>query len=266
MSNETSRRTVRRWVPLGNSLVRLRAMSIYVGAGPGVRRLVEYCVVLTLALACGKKDAGSDSTAVTRGSGGPARDSSAPASHRRTVLIVGTSLTAGLGLDPEQAYPALLQRKADSAGLGVEVVNAGLSGETSAGALRRIEWLLNGPVDVLVLETGANDGLRGLPIEGTRANIKAILERVKARKPGARLALVQMEAPPNLGERYTSEFRAMFPEVARETGAVLLPFLLEGVAGVDRMNQEDGIHPNVEGEKVVAGNVWRGLVGVLEGK
>ena len=134
---------------------------------------------------------------------------------RKTVLIVGTSLTAGLGLDPEEAYPALMQRKADSLGLHVEIVNAGLSGETSAGALRRMDWLLRGPADVVVIETGANDGLRGLDVDSTRANLRAIVAKVKAARPAARILLAQMEAPPNLGAKYTSAFHAMYQDVAR---------------------------------------------------
>jgi acyl-CoA thioesterase-1 len=182
---------------------------------------------------------------------------------RQTVLFLGTSLTAGLGLDPGDAYPSLLQRKADSAGLSTEMVNAGLSGESSAGALRRVDWLLRGPADVVVIETGANDGLRGYNVDSTRANLERIIAKVKKARPAARILLVQMEAPPNLGPRYTSRFRAMFPEVARSTGVTLLPFLLEGVAGHAELNQADGIHPNVAGERIVAETVWRALRPVL---
>lgn len=181
------------------------------------------------------------------------------ADTRPTVLIVGTSLTAGLGLDPEDAYPALLQRMADSAGYRVDVVAAGVSGETSAGALRRIDWLLRGAAQVIVIETGANDGLRGLDVDSSRANLREIVRRARAAKPGAQLFLVQMEAPPNLGQRYTTAFRAMFPEVARDAGVALIPFLLDGVAGVEDMNQADGIHPNTLGSERVAANVWRSL-------
>ena len=177
--------------------------------------------------------------------------------------MVGTSLTAGLGLDPEEAYPALLQRKADSLGLEFDIVNAGLSGETSAGALRRMDWLLRGPADVVVIETGANDGLRGLNVDSTRANIVAIIGKVKAAHPSARILLAQMEAPPNLGAKYTAAFRAMYQDVAKEQGVGLMPFLLEGVAGVTRLNQGDGIHPNEEGEMIVASNVWAALEPVL---
>jgi acyl-CoA thioesterase-1 len=182
---------------------------------------------------------------------------------RRTVLMVGTSLTAGLGLEPDDAYPALLQRKADSVGLHVDFVNAGLSGETSAGALRRIDWLLRGPADVVVIESGANDGLRGLNVDSTRANLRAIIGKVKAARPRARILLAQMEAPPNLGAKYTAAFSAMYQDVAKEEGIALMPFLLQGVAGVTRLNQGDGIHPNEEGEQIVASNVWSALEPVL---
>ena len=177
--------------------------------------------------------------------------------------MVGTSLTAGLGLEPDDAYPALLQRKADSVGLHVDFVNAGLSGETSAGALRRIDWLLRGPADVVVIESGANDGLRGLNVDSTRANLRAIIGKVKAARPRARILLAQMEAPPNLGAKYTAAFSAMYQDVAKEEGIALMPFLLQGVAGVTRLNQGDGIHPNEEGEQIVASNVWSALEPVL---
>ena len=178
--------------------------------------------------------------------------------------MVGTSLTAGLGLDAEDAYPALLQRKADSLGLHVDIVNAGLSGETSAGALRRIDWLLRGPADVVVIESGANDGLRGLNVDSTRANLRAIIGKVKAARPAARILLVQMEAPPNLGAKYTDAFRAMYQDVAKEAGVSVMPFLLQGVAGVTALNQQDGIHPNERGEQIVANNVWAALEPVLK--
>jgi acyl-CoA thioesterase I len=187
----------------------------------------------------------------------------ADTSARHTMLIVGTSLTAGLGLDPEDAWPALVQTKIDSAGLDYHVVNAGLSGETSAGALRRIDWLLRGPVDVFVLETGANDGLRGLDTDSLRANIEAILAKVHAERPAARLAVVQMEAPPNLGPDYTKRFHAVYADAARAGGATLLPFLLDSVAGRPALNQADGMHPNVVGARIVARTEWRALLPIL---
>lgn len=177
---------------------------------------------------------------------------------------MGTSLTAGLGLEPDSAYPAVLQRKLDSAGVAYRVVNAGFSGETSAGALRRLPWLLRDTASVVMIETGANDGLRGQDVDSTRATLRAIVRRVKATLPDAIVLLAQMESPPNLGERYTTAFRAMFPAVAREEGITLLPFLLDSVAGVPEMNQGDGIHPNEAGARVVAENVFRAVLPVLQ--
>jgi acyl-CoA thioesterase-1 len=179
------------------------------------------------------------------------------------ILFVGTSLTAGLGLDPEEAYPALVQRKIDAAGLRYRVVNAGVSGETSAGARRRMAWLLRQPVAVLVVETGANDGLRGQDPEATRENIQAILDEARRQSPPPKLVLAAMEALPNYGQEYRRRFRALYPELARKNGAALVPFLLEGVAGDPRLNQPDGVHPTAEGQKVVAENVWRVLRPVL---
>jgi acyl-CoA thioesterase-1 len=189
---------------------------------------------------------------------------SATAASRLTVLFIGTSLTAGLGLDPDHAYPALLQQRADSARLPVRVVNAGLSGETSAGALRRVDWLLREPADLVAIETGANDGLRGLEVDSTRENLRRIVRKVRRMRPGATVLLMQMEAPPNFGVEYTTRFREMFPAVAREEGAILVPFLLDGVAAVRDMNQGDGIHPNDRGARRVADNVWRTLAPILE--
>lgn len=178
---------------------------------------------------------------------------------RARVVLLGTSLTAGLGLDPERAYPTLLQRKADSAGFRVDIVNAGLSGETSAGALRRASWVLDQPAAAVVLEVGANDGLRGVNPDSTYANLIALIAEIRRSQPGAKVLLVQMEAPTNLGRDYTTRFRQAYARVAREAGVPLLPFLLEGVAGVPRLNQGDGIHPNAEGSRLVANTMWDAL-------
>ena len=209
------------------------------------------------------KDTPTDTTPVAAR---PAGASSATATEaRQKLLIVGTSLTAGLGLDPESAYPAILQRKLDSAGVAFHVVNAGYSGETSAGALRRIEWLLKDSASVVMIETGANDGLRGQDVDSTRATLRAIVRRVKTLLPDAKILLAQMESPPNLGDRYTTAFRAMFPAVAREEGVTLVPFLLDRVAGNPDLNQGDGIHPNERGARIVADNVFRAILPVLVG-
>lgn len=186
-----------------------------------------------------------------------------PATEGARVLFVGTSLTAGLGLDPESAYPAVIQRLADSAGFRVQVVAAGLSGETSAGALRRVDWLLQERADVVVIETGANDGLRGLDPDTTEANIAGIVAKIRAANPDSRVVLAQMEAPPNLGPRYTREFRDVFMNISRDHAVTLIPFFLQGVAGESEFNQADGIHPNEEGARRAARNMWRALAPVL---
>ena len=179
-------------------------------------------------------------------------------------MFLGTSLTAGLRLAPDSAYPMVVQRLADSAGYAIEVVNAGLSGETSAGALRRAEWLLTQPLAMVVVETGANDGLRGLDPDSTAANIVALVAKVRAAQARAAIALVQMEAPPNLGPAYTRRFHVLFGAVARRTGVRLMPFLLDGVAGKRALNQEDGIHPTAAGARIVARNVFGALRPVLD--
>ncbi len=183
---------------------------------------------------------------------------------RLTVLCLGTSLTAGPGLLAEETWPALIQARVDSLGLPFRLVNAGVSGETSAGALRRIDWLLGqGPVAVLIVETGANDMLRGQSIDSLAVNLDSLLGRAARELPPPRLVIAAMEALPNLGRGYGTRFREMYREAARRYGAVLIPFLLDGVAGIDSLNQSDGIHPTAAGERLVAENVWRALEPVL---
>lgn len=183
---------------------------------------------------------------------------------RSSVVFLGTSLTAGLGLlREEETYVARLAQRADSAGFRAEFVNAGVSGETSAGGLRRMDWLLRRPVDVLVVELGANDGLRGQDPEALEANLTAIIRRTREAYPEVAVLLAGMEAPPNLGAAYTRRFREVFPRVAARENAVLIPFLLEGVAGVRSLNQADGIHPNPDGHRRIADTVWPYLYEVL---
>jgi acyl-CoA thioesterase-1 len=183
---------------------------------------------------------------------------------RPVVLFAGTSLTAGLGLDPDSAYPMQIQRTIDSAGMRFEVVNAGVSGETSAGLLDRLDWLSRANFDVLVLETGANDGLRGIPTATLQKNIETAIDRIRASRPEARILLVQMEALPNLGPKYASDFHALYGRVAKEKGVTLLPFLLADVAGHKELNQADGVHPNYVGERIVTGHMWSELRPVLD--
>jgi acyl-CoA thioesterase-1 len=187
------------------------------------------------------------------------------AAELKTVLFFGDSLTAGLGLeDPSaQAFPALIQKKLDDAGLPWRAVNAGLSGETSAGGLRRVDWILRQRVEMFVLELGGNDGLRGLPPETTRANLQAIIDRVRAKSPTTKIVLVGIAAPPNMGADFTRAFAAIFPELAEKNGVALIPFLLEGVGGRPELNQPDGIHPNVPGHAIVAETVWTVLKPLL---
>jgi len=182
---------------------------------------------------------------------------------RPIVLFLGTSLTAGLGVSPEEAYPALIERKIDSAGYAFRVVNAGVSGETAAGGLRRVDWLLRQPVGVLVLELGANDALRGQDLVESKRSLQEIISRTKAAHPAAAIVIAGMQAPPNMGRAYTGEFRRMFDDLAVENGAALIPFLLEDVGGVPELNQPDGIHPTADGHAIMAEHVWRVLEPVL---
>lgn len=179
------------------------------------------------------------------------------------ILFLGDSLTAGYGLDPAEAYPALIGKRLQDAGYTQAVVNAGVSGDTSAAALRRVDWVTRGPVSVLVLAIGANDALRGLPVEGARSNLNAIIRSVKARHPDAGILLCGMRAPPNLGPAYAAAFEAIYPAVARQHGARLMPFLLEGVAGEPALNLQDGIHPNGAGQRQMADRVWSHLEPLL---
>jgi len=204
--------------------------------------------------------AASASSAADSSSVGP----SSPAGEGPIVVFLGTSLTAGLGLsNDDDTYVARVAELAEAAGMPLRAVNAGVSGETSAGGLRRLDWVLRQPLDVLVVELGANDGLRGQDPDALARNLTEIIRRTRTRHPGVRVVLAGMEAPPNLGPRYTSAFREVFPAVAAEADVTLIPFLLEGVAGVPELNQDDGIHPTAEGHRLLARNVWRVLEPVL---
>ncbi len=181
----------------------------------------------------------------------------------KTIIFFGNSLTAGYGLEPSQAFPALVQKKIDSLNLLYKVVNAGVSGETTSGGNARIDWILRQPIDIFVLELGANDGLRGIPVAETKSNLQSIIDKVKAVNPGVKLVLAGMQLPPNMGQQFTSQFRAIFPDLAMKNNMTLIPFLLHGVGGEAKFNQEDGIHPTEEGQKIVAENVWHQLKGIL---
>lgn len=181
------------------------------------------------------------------------------AAERPRIVFLGTSLTAGLGVSPDSAYPALIQRRLDSLGAAFDVVNAGVSGETAAGGLRRAAWILGEPFEILVLELGANDGLRGAAPDSIRATLGELIALARSRAPEAAIVLAGMEAPPNLGTRYTASFRAIFPALAADYQVTLIPFLLDGVAAIDSLNQNDRIHPNEAGHRVVAERVWEAL-------
>jgi len=185
-------------------------------------------------------------------------------STTKTILIFGDSLTAGYGLDDtNDAFPAVIQTKIDSLSLGYTVINSGVSGETTAGGRSRINWVLNQDIDVFVLELGANDGLRGVPLKETRENLQAIIDAVRAKKSSTKIILAGMQLPPNMGEDYTSEFKTIFPELAEKNNVALIPFLLKDVGGIPELNQADGIHPTVEGQKILAKNVWEVLKSIL---
>lgn len=181
--------------------------------------------------------------------------SAMPLQDTKTIVFFGDSLTAGYGLSTEQAFPALIENELKDNGHNIRVINAGLSGETTAGGLSRISWILKQPVDYFVLELGANDALRGLPLKQTRENLQGIIDKVKAQSPTAKIIVAGMMAPPNLGDEYVKQFRAIFPTVAKNNDALLIPFLLEGVAGDESLNLADGIHPNAKGHRIVAKHV-----------
>ena len=181
----------------------------------------------------------------------------------KTILFFGNSLTAGYGLEPEEAFPALIQDKIDSLNLSYKVVNAGNSGETSAGGKSRIDWLLKQKVDVFVLELGANDGLRGIPVSETTANLQNIVDQVKAKYPDVKMVMTGMQVPPNMGSKYATEFSQIFKSIAEKNDMAYVPFLLDRVGGIAELNQSDGIHPTAEGQKILADNVWKVLEKLL---
>lgn len=187
------------------------------------------------------------------------------AAETKTVIFFGDSLTAGYGLDPDEAFPALIQKKIDAAGMPARVVNAGLSGETTAGGLRRLNWILRQKVDVFVIELGANDGLRGIAPDVTRNNLQAMIDQVRAKYPHVVIVLAGMQLPTNLGPDYTRKFAAIFPELATSNHLTLIPFLLAGVGGVESLNQGDGMHPTAQGDQIVADTVWKTLEPLLNG-
>ncbi len=223
-----------------------------------VPRKILASVILALNLACA-----ADDRAPAERNRGIAGDTTFRESSGPVIAFLGTSLTVGLGLPDEEAFPALIQDTLDALELDFRVINAGVNGETSAGGLRRIDWLLQQPISILVLELGANDGLRGLDVETMRSNLQSIIDRTKSAHSDAAIVILGMEAPPNMGRPYTTAFQRVFPEIAQANGATLVPFLLDSVGGIADLNQADRIHPTAEGHRIMARTVWRVLEGVV---
>ena len=228
-----------------------------------MRNLIRYSSILLMFLmfSCGEN---SEKKSEKNNTEEAQTETEIQESEKDVILFFGNSLTAGMGLEPSEAFPALIQNRLDSLNYDYEVINAGLSGETTASGKNRINWVLNQNVDVFVLELGANDGLRGIPLEETRKNLQDIINTVKEKNPDTKIVLAGMQIPPNMGEEYTTEFRNIFPKLAEENNVELIPFLLEGVAGDPELNQQDGIHPTAKGYEIVADNVWSVLEDVVE--
>lgn len=192
-----------------------------------------------------------------------ATDPSDATDTAQRIVILGDSITAGYGLDQKQAYPALLQTKIEKAKLPYTIANAGVSGDTTAGGLRRVAWAMTKGADILIIALGGNDGLRGIPPEETKKNLLGIIKKARNKNPKIKILLAGMQMPDNMGPKFTARFKALFPEVAKETKATLIPFLLEGIGGVEKLNQADRIHPTAEGQEKVALNVWKILQSVI---
>lgn len=238
----------------------------------GSRVMIALFSILSLLTACTEKQGSSSIDSAKSASDKPSTNIEGQPKNNSTgeelrkeknILFFGTSLTAGYGLTVNEAFPALIQHKINEAKLPYQVINAGLSGETSAAGNTRIDWLLKQPIDILVLELGANDGLRGLPLKETKHNLQQIIDKVRKKNPEVKIVLAGMQIPPSMGADYAAEFKSLFPELARKNDLVLVPFLLQGVGGVPKLNQGDGIHPTAEGQKILAENVWAQLKSVL---
>jgi len=217
------------------------------------KRFIGLFVLALMFAACGNgKSNGNDQKTLDSAD----QKRSAAAAKKKNILFFGTSLTAGYGLDPTEAFPALIQNRIDSLNLPYNVINGGLSGETSAAGKGRINWLLKQPIDIFVLELGANDGLRGLPVKQTIKNLQDIIDTVKTKYPNVKMVIAGMQMPPSMGAKYTNDFKNIFPDLARKNNMALIPFLLDKVGGIPKLNQDDGIHPTAEGDKILAENVW----------
>lgn len=223
-------------------------------------KLLKFCYfILPLFLySCG--DSKSEKTSENQQKDEQSEEAAIPETKTKTILCFGDSITAGYGLDDSSdAYPALLQQKLDALDLDYTVINSGVSGETTAGGKSRIDWIIKQPADIFLLELGANDGLRGVPLSETRANLQAIIDVVKEKSPETMIILAGMELPPNMGQKYTTEFKQLYADLAKENQVKFIPFILKDVGGIASLNQGDGIHPNVEGHKILAETVWEML-------
>jgi len=235
----------------------------YSNSGPQFFLKFCYFLIFTILLSCGSDT--SKKEKITKTAPIETQETIAATSTTKTILIFGDSLTAGYGLeDTNEAFPARIQSKIDALSLDYTVINSGVSGETTAGGKSRIDWVLNQKIDVFVLELGANDGLRGVPLTETRGNLQAIIDAVRTKNANTKIILAGMQLPPNMGQDYTSEFKTIFPELAEKNDLYLIPFLLKDVGGVPALNQADGIHPTVEGHKLLAINVWDVLKNVVK--
>lgn len=216
----------------------------------------SYFFILFLSFSCGenKSRQGTESPDAAN-----TQTDTLKSTESKVIVFFGNSLTAGMGLDPNEAFPALIQDKLDTLQLSYKIINAGLSGETTASGRNRLDWVLNQKVDIFVLELGANDGLRGIPLSETRNNLQFIIDYVRSKNPNAEIVLAGMQIPPNMGEAYTTEFKNIFPDLAEKNDTGLIPFLLKDVAGIPALNQEDGIHPTKEGHQIIANTVWETL-------
>ncbi|MAO47971.1 MAG: arylesterase [Aequorivita sp.] len=229
------------------------------------RNILKFCYFLLIFVAVGCGNNAKSKPAEDTGETSATETEAPETTSTKTILFFGDSITAGYGLDDtNDAFPGIIQQKIDSLGLNYEVVNSGVSGETTAGGKSRIDWILNQDIDVFVLELGANDGLRGVPISETKANLQAIIDAVRTKSPDTKIVLAGMQLPPNMGQEYTSQFKAIFTDLAAKNDLAFIPFILKDVGGVKELNQSDGIHPTAEGHKIVAGNVWEVLSEVIK--
>lgn len=225
---------------------------------------LSYFLILFLLFSCGESATKKvEKSATTEDKETEVLENVLKETSSKTILFFGNSLTAGYGLDTKESFPSLIQDRLDSLKLEYTVINAGLSGETTSGGKNRLDWVLKQNVDIFVLELGANDGLRGIPLKETRNNLQTIIDVVRAKNSETRIVLAGMQIPPNMGQEYTQEFRTIFPDLATKNNLQLIPFLLNGVAGISDLNLPDGIHPTAEGQKIVRDNVWAVLKELL---